>query len=176
MLPREIMTEARKLKRDAKAKNDYRKTLDNIKIQLELDQRDANQDSAYSREIEENKKSFSAQFNNFNEKKEASKPTLKKKKFSPGHFCNRSKSCKREWEFLGCAELYKLHTVDERKEFLKERERCYMCGAKDFPTHSCMWKRNMKFNMDITSARCTKSPGLFSAHAQTIRVEMQVRN
>ena len=124
VLPREIITKARELERDPRAKNDYRKTLDNIKLQLELDQRDANQDSAYSREIEENKKSFSLQFNNFNGKKEKSKPTFKKKKFSPDHYCKNSTSCRREWGLLGCAELYKLHTVDERKEFLVERGRC----------------------------------------------------
>ena len=154
VLPRAILTKARELETDPKAKTDYRRKLDNIKLRLELDQRDANEDSAYLQEIEENKKSFSVQFNNFNERKDTSKPPFKKRKYSPGHMCKTSKSCKREWGLLGCTELYKLHTVDERKEFFLERNRCYMCGARYFNQHSCLWKKNIKFNFDPAPVRC----------------------
>merc|ERR1719233_416526 len=82
VLPREIITKAQDLELDPKAKVDTKRTLDNIKLRLELDQRNSLQDTAHLREIEENKKSFSVQFNNFKEAKEKPK-TPRKKKYSP---------------------------------------------------------------------------------------------
>ena len=122
VLPREIMTKARELETNPKAKDDHKKMLDNIHTRLELDQRLAIQESPLQHEIEENKKSFSILINNIKEKKDDPKPSKfpqKKKKYSPDHDCRTSDSCKRGWAGMGCSELYKLHTVDDRQEFLK---------------------------------------------------------
>ena len=88
VLPREIMTKARELETNPKAKDDLKKMLDNIHTRLELDQRLAIQESPLQHEIEENKKSFSILINNIKEKKDDPKPSKfpqKKKKYSPDH-------------------------------------------------------------------------------------------
>ena len=106
------------LETDPKAKNDPERTLDNIKTRLELEQRLANQSTAHVQEIEENKKSFSVQVHSFKDKKEKPKRPPVKKKHTSNHDCKSSSSCKTDWGMLGCSELYELHTVEERREFL----------------------------------------------------------
>ena len=53
----------------------------------------------------------------------------------------QSKVCRKEWGALGCIELFKLVTIEERLTWLKERDRCFRCGEKySFPMnsfHSC---------------------------------------
>ena len=46
------------------------------------------------------------------------------------HDCRKSGSCKTEWRLLGCAHLYRLATVKERREFFRIRQACYQCGYK----------------------------------------------
>ena len=168
VLPDEIIGRAYELDSDPKAKNDPEKTLHNIKTRLELDQRIAGQYTAHVQEIEENKKSFSIHVNNFKEKEKPRRPKMKMKKHSPDHDCRTSNSCKtKEWAGLGCSELYKLHTVEERQEFLKERNLCFMCGryyrlskAGNNQLHSCIWKDK---NKNLNPAKCSKIPCKFGA-------------
>ena len=44
------------------------------------------------------------------------------------HDCSRSYKCNKKWAGLGCIKLYELATIEERREFLKERNLCYKCG------------------------------------------------
>ena len=75
-----------------------------------------------------------------------------------GHDCTKSNTCKDRWELLGCVNLYKLTTVEDRENFLRERRGCFKCGKTPFivknqKKHFCVWKNG---KMD---ARCTgKSP------------------
>ena len=152
------MTKAFELDTDPKAKNDTERSLNDIKSRLELEQRIAVQCTAHPEEIEENKKSFSVRFNNFKETKEKPK-TPRKKKYSPDHDCRNSNYCKKEWKALGCSELYKFPTVDERHEFLKERNLCIKCEifiTQAQPRHFCKWKEKH-------SVKCTKKPCHFGA-------------
>ena len=57
------------------------------------------------------------------------------------HNCSKSKGCKGEFGLLGCAELYKLETVKERRDHLKEVGHCmrygeiFMTGKSGGATH-----------------------------------------
>ena len=61
-----------------------------------------------------------------------------------------------EWDKLGCIELYKLTTVEERKNMLISMKMCFKCGASFTPgvragkyLHSCKWSP-----ADKRQARC----------------------
>ena len=160
VLPDEIMTKALELERDPKSRKDPEIILNNIRTRLELDQDTAIVYAAHPHEVEENKKSFNIQVNSFKEGKEFSKPPPKKR-FSPDHDCKTSKSCKKEWGGLGCSEVYKLHTVEERIQFLKERRLCFKCGEafrfnRSPPRnwHVCRWSNNRYLTLE--PVKCTK--------------------
>ena len=65
---------------------------------------------------------------------------IKKRSFSNGrldlHDCNKSRTCNTNWAGLGCSKLYELATVDERKDFLKERKLCFKCGRSSDEDHT----------------------------------------
>ena len=44
------------------------------------------------------------------------------------HECHRSSKCQPSWGLLGCIELYKLKSVDERIAYCKESSCCTVCG------------------------------------------------
>ena len=50
---------------------------------------------------------------------------------SSSHQCHRNGKCQPNWGLLGCMELYKLRTVDERVAYCKESNCCYVCGSGD---------------------------------------------
>ena len=61
----------------------------------------------------------------------------------PSHVCSNSNKCNTVWDKLGCIELYKLSSVQEREEYLKSIRSCIKCGAhfkfdKRNP-HKCKW-------------------------------------
>ena len=45
-----------------------------------------------------------------------------------GHDCKKSKTCNEKWGGLGCVKIYKLATVNERREHLKKLKVCFCCG------------------------------------------------
>ena len=45
------------------------------------------------------------------------------------HNCHKSAKCNPAWGLLGCVELYKLTTVEERIEYCKESNCCTVCGG-----------------------------------------------
>ena len=48
---------------------------------------------------------------------------------SPKHLCTKSHLCKPDWGLLGCCELYKLATADERCQYCQLSSCCYKCGT-----------------------------------------------
>ena len=50
-----------------------------------------------------------------------------------GHNCSSSNQCIKKWDKLGCIELYKLTTVEERKNMLISMKMCFKCGASFTP-------------------------------------------
>ena len=74
------------------------------------------------------------------------KPVLKPSQDS--HDCKKSKTCNEKWSGLGCVKIYKLATVNERREHLKKLKLCFCCGL---PFHGIPWKtggRNSPCNWD----------------------------
>ena len=45
------------------------------------------------------------------------------------HNCHKSSACEPNWGLLGCVELYKLRTVEQRVAYCKESGCCYVCGG-----------------------------------------------
>ena len=77
------------------------------------------------------------------------------------HDCSSSSQCNTKWDMLGCIELYKLTTVEERKGMLISNKKCFKCGAPFTPgvragkyLHSCKW-----FPADKRQARCQGQNG-----------------
>ena len=76
-------------------------------------------------------------------------------------FCD-GKNCRVEWQALGCMELYKKKTVDERKEFLQSHRACFRCGSTDGiftkfnvkNKHVCDWKGRGKFHAKCKVEYC----------------------
>ena len=50
---------------------------------------------------------------------------------STSHECQKSSKCQPSWGLLGCCEIYKLKTVEERITYCKESNCCYICGNGD---------------------------------------------
>ena len=68
-------------------------------------------------------------------------------------FCNGRNCCRPEWDGLGCLELYKLETLQERKDWLLKFRLCVRCGGHFFFPHRCNWLGN---NSRV-SAKCQTS-------------------
>ena len=99
-----------------------------------------------------------------------SKPAYPKTKLGPrykqnhneySHDCSSSSQCNTKWDKLGCIELYKLTTVEERKNMLISMKMCFKCGAPFTPgvkagkyLHSCKWSP-----ADKRQARCLGQNG-----------------
>ena len=47
------------------------------------------------------------------------------------HKCFKSRSCQQNWGLLGCSELYKLKSIEERVAYCKASKCCYVCGSSD---------------------------------------------
>ena len=88
------------------------------------------------------------------------------------HSCIKSRTCNQNWGLLGCTELYKLSSVDERRKYCREANCCFRCGipfrqgdfvpsrqsrAKVPVKHRCDW------NGDKADTKCTSSGCFFGA-------------
>ena len=47
---------------------------------------------------------------------------------SHGHDCSKNRDCNRDFRLLGCVKVYKMKTVQERCDYIKERGHCMRCG------------------------------------------------
>ena len=93
-----------------------------------------------------------------------------------GHDCSKSNTCKDKWDLLGCINLYKLKSVEERETFLRGRRACFRCDKSPFllknqGKHICNWKGG---KMDArclgkvsTGARCWKGATMCLDHADS---------
>ena len=64
------------------------------------------------------------------------------------HDCKKLKACNERWGGLGCVKVYKLASVNERREHLKKLKLCFCCGMS---FHGIPWKsggRNMPCSRD----------------------------
>ena len=88
------------------------------------------------------------------------------------HSCLKSKICKQDWGLLGCSELYKLPSVDDRRKYCREANCCFRCGipfkpgdfvpsrqskAKVPVKHRCNWTG------DKSDTKCTANGCFFGA-------------
>ena len=162
VLPIEIMDKAKELELESNPELNEEGLLKQIKARLLIEEKKSVSDSHYPRAIEENKKSFSAQFNGFKDKKDSTGPPPKKK-FDSDHDCKGSSTCKTDWGGLGCSELYKLRTVEERKNFLYERRLCMKCGQDYFKNKSTHEKFRCFLKSSLTAVKCTKPRCNFGA-------------
>ena len=59
------------------------------------------------------------------------------------HDCGKER-CRVGWDLLGCVELYKLATVEQRKKMILSTRNCLKCGAPfrkvDGKFHRCSWE------------------------------------
>ena len=46
------------------------------------------------------------------------------------HNCHKNSSCEPSWGHLGCVELYKLKTIEQRSAYCRESGCCYICGGE----------------------------------------------
>ena len=65
------------------------------------------------------------------------------------HDCEKSPNCNTKWESLGCSKIYELHTVEERRNYLKEKGKCFCCGREfhgvpRYPKQMCAWDSELE--------------------------------
>ena len=105
------------------------------------------------------------------------------------HDCHQHKHCITDWDMLGCVELYKLATVDERKGMLSSLGKCYMCGAdrqnfnknKSPPNqntpHRCKWlpagKEDARCTGNYGQGRCPNAAAMCLYHHDNASLELR---
>ena len=84
------------------------------------------------------------------------------------HECQKSSRCQPSWGLLGCVELYRLRTVEERVQYCKESSCCYVCGSgdlspveeKDFKHKRCDYRNPVdRFHLKCTAWRSKDANG-----------------
>ena len=82
------------------------------------------------------------------------------------HKCHKNANCQPNWGLLGCVELYKLKTVEERVSYCKASNCCYVCGraelsgteVTDLRHKRCDFKNPVeRFHTRCTALRFIKS-------------------
>ena len=100
-----------------------------------------------------------------------------------GHDCTNSPQCNTRWDKLGCIELYKLGTVEERKKMLSSMRMCFHCGApfslgpdRKY-THKCKWKPAEKLQARCQgykdSYQCHRAAAMCLAHTNNASGELK---
>ena len=81
---------------------------------------------------------------------------------------------------MGCIELYKLTTLEERHNFLRERKACFRCGVSPYYVkdgkHRCDWRRG-KISGRCTGRndegfRCGKAAAMCNNHSENAMSEL----
>ena len=76
-----------------------------------------------------------------------------------GHECQTNSKCQPDWGLVGCIELYKLKSVDERIAYCKESGCCYVCGGADLVGQEMTEKKHKRCNykepVDRLLTKCT---------------------
>ena len=132
-----------------------------IKTQMDVEHRKTVNASKHFKAIKENTASYSASVNNLDENRSSKSPGKfnRKPPQNPDHDCKISKTCNTKWGGLGCSELYKFHTVQERCDHLKAQRLCFRCGQKfhgpfrDGTGSKCSWGPELK------AVKCTPTTG-----------------
>lgn len=173
ILPREIRRKVCAEKVSKKPPKDAMKT---IEAELIIEHDIALDENTYSKAVQESSAAFNACLNTFENpgQDRSSTPKLRNKAFDE-HDCQKSGKCNTKWNGLGCALLYELATVKERREFLTEKWMCWCCGldANDGrrkhtlnkpggrPRYIC---NSIVLDVKCQNSLCTLGAALCSAH------------
>ena len=130
-----------------------------IKTQMDVEHKKTVNASKHFKAIKENTASYNACVNNLDDKRNT-KPPGKFKNKPPQHLdhdCKQSRTCNTKWGGLGCSELYKFHTVQERCDHLKAQRLCFRCGLRFHGTFTkgpnCVW------GPEMIAVKCTPTTG-----------------
>ena len=142
-------------------RSEWREIFECIKTQMDVEHRKTVNASKHAKAIKENTASYNAFVNNLDERGKSKYPEKQNRK-PPQHIdhdCKSSRTCNIKWGGLGCSELYKFHTVQERCNHLKALRLCFLCGQKfhgpfpDGKRTSCVW------GPDLKAVKCTPTTG-----------------
>ena len=93
--------------------------------------------------------------------------------------CN-GKSCKQEWDGLGCLEMYKLSDADARIKSWKKRNICFMCGIKRVNSrkdpnsnHRCGWMNKGKIHTRCQQSGCRYGAAMCVKHTDNFSEKLQ---
>ena len=109
-----------------------------IKVILEEEHEFVMNETAYSKGVQDGSAAYNACMNTFEKPKKPFKPFQSKNQVDDEHDCQTSGRCNLKWKGLGCAMLYELPTVEERRQLLRARNLCWGCGlefGKDADNH-----------------------------------------
>ena len=87
-------------------------------------------------------------------------------------YCN-GKSCKQEWDGLGCLDMYKLSDADARIKSWKKRNICFKCGVKRNQDHKCGWRNKGKINTQCNVDGCRYGAAMCGKHKQNFSNELK---
>ena len=75
------------------------------------------------------------------------------------HKCHKSQQCQPNWGLLGCIELYRLKTIEDRIAYCKASKCCYVCGTSDLSSTEVSVLRHKRCDykkpVDRFLTRCT---------------------
>ena len=111
------------IKTRSSSKTPVKDQLQEIRTYLEKEQNIALRLVEFNEEISKAQTNFGA-VNSF----DSDKKTQHQGKERSNHDYYKSGSCSTEWGSLGCVLLYQLATVEERREFIRKKVSCFMCG------------------------------------------------
>ena len=92
--------------------------------------------------------------------------------------CNycKGKTCKRQWDALGCKEMYEQETLEDRLEWLTSRSLCYKCGGNfqysQNKPHNCDWLKVGKLYSKCNRDGCRFAAVTCKSHKQNMSPEL----
>ena len=130
---------------------DWKEVLGRIKTQMDVEHNKAKEANVHYQAIKDNIASYSSASGNLRPDTWKTKFQNKEKWKSKNshHDCEKSPNCNTKWESLGCSKIYELHTVEERRNYLKEKGKCFCCGREfhgvpRYPKQMCAWDSELE--------------------------------
>ena len=84
--------------------------------------------------------------------------------------------CQTLWHGIGCVEIYKLKTRDERLGWLRKHKRCFKCGSflsrKPNQRHTCFWYTKGKLFARCTTDDCWWAAATCESHKDNLSKEL----
>ena len=147
----------------------YKEKMDNLMDYLETERGIALEDERTAEDLEDKRKKFGSN----GERERASDRRAANFGDSSGgtnnscRYCEGA-NCRPFWDAIGCLELYKLQTEQERIDWLYSKWCCYKCGEKfnSNKKHMCSWKG--KFKVKCQTDRCYRAAIMCNRHAKNM--------